>query len=88
MTGVLEIPLPEPEISVWGIERYVKDRFIGEFGPERIRKVRANKYPYEYGVLVTVMEKDLDRMFRLIEDIEAKFEEKGVNLDIALTTSD
>lgn len=79
---------PEPHISVWEIERYVQDRFVGEFGHEIIRKVSADKYPYEYGVMVTVDKEDLGRMFRLIDDIEAEFAGQGVPVDIALTTRD
>ena len=77
---------PEPRISVWEIEHYVRDRFVGEFGDEIVRKVSADKYPYEYGVMVTVAKEDLGKMFRLIDDIEAEFTDKGFHVDIALTT--
>ena len=86
MSKTSEIFPPEPRISVWEIERYVRDRFVGEFGDEIVRKVSADKYPYEYGVMVTVAKEDLGKMFRLIDDIEAEFADKGFHVDIALTT--
>ena len=77
----------EPDISIWEIERLVREAFVNAFGSETVRRVYADKYPDEYGVTVVVTHKDVDRMYDLSTDLEDEFLEKGIPVGIAVSAS-
>ena len=77
----------EPDISIWEIERLVREAFVDAFGAEIVRRVHADKYPDEYGVTVVVTHKDVDQMYDLSSELEDQFLEKGIPVGIAVSTS-
>lgn len=77
----------EPAINIWEIERLVREAFVDAFGAETVRRVYADKYPDEYGVIVVVTHKDVDRMYDLSNELEDQFFEKGIPVGIAVSTS-
>ena len=77
--------IPEPQIGLREIEDYVREVFVREFGREAIKRVSVGKYPDEYGVLITVDERQSKRS-QLSDEIERRFEEKGIEVGVGVST--
>jgi hypothetical protein len=77
------IPKPELYIDLRDIAEAVEQAFKAELGENVVRRVRVNKYPSAYGVMVYLTQQDVEQIVPLGFRLEEEFRENGVNVWIA-----
>jgi len=78
---------PRLHIDLYQIERQVKERFEGKFGPGEVLTITASQYPSEVGVTLFLKHYDREKVLAFQERVEKAFASQGLRVGI-LTMSE